>query len=107
MTRALYDYTIEGWDSTPIDGLLSLTICMLLLCLMAHSTQDFCQGPEGSSMGGSCAFMRDEYQALIDNHTWDHVSPSFDRHHIGCKWVYRVKYKLDPSVDHYKARLVA
>ena len=51
--------------------------------------------------------MVDEYQAIQDNNTWQlvdcpqHVKP------IGCKWVYRIKYKKNGDIDKYKANLVA
>ena len=51
--------------------------------------------------------MMDEYQALLKNNTWELV-PAADNHHIvSNKWVYRVKYKADGTLDKYKARLVA
>lgn len=48
-----------------------------------------------------------EIQALTDNHTWEIVDLPAGKHPIGCRWVYKVKYKADGSVERLKARLVA
>lgn len=51
--------------------------------------------------------MQAELTALESTGTWklvdlpEHIKP------IGCKWIYRVKYHADGSVERYKARLVA
>ena len=51
--------------------------------------------------------MTDEYQALVNNHTWTLVKPTHPIKVIGNKWVFRIKYNSDGSVSRYKARLVA
>eukprot|EP00253_Pinus_taeda_P035923 PITA_35923 len=51
--------------------------------------------------------MQREYDALINNGTWKLVYPPFGTKPIGCKWVYKNKYKADGSLDKHKARLVA
>jgi len=51
--------------------------------------------------------MKAELQALIDNKTWDLVPLPLDRKPIGCKWVYKIKYHADSSIERYKAWLVA
>jgi hypothetical protein len=51
--------------------------------------------------------METEYSALMRNNTWHLVPPAPDQNLINCKWVYKVKRKVDGSIDHYKARLVA
>ena len=45
--------------------------------------------------------------ALEANNTWTVTPLPHDKHPIGCKWVYRIKYKADVSIERYKARLVA
>jgi hypothetical protein len=48
-----------------------------------------------------------EYTALMNNKTWQLVPPIKGTNVIGCKWVYKIKRKVDGSLDRYKARLVA
>ncbi|XP_070014612.1 uncharacterized mitochondrial protein AtMg00820-like [Nicotiana sylvestris] len=51
--------------------------------------------------------MNEEFDALIQNNTWSLVPPPSNANIIGSKWVFRIKYSSDDSVDHYKACLVA
>lgn len=51
--------------------------------------------------------MDKELTALQENNTWEIVSPPPGKKVVECKWVYKVKYNADGSIDKFKARLVA
>jgi len=51
--------------------------------------------------------MNIELEAPANNGTWCIVDTPPNVKPIGCKWVYRIKYKADGSLERYKARLVA
>eukprot|EP00253_Pinus_taeda_P017144 PITA_17144 len=51
--------------------------------------------------------MQKEYDALIKNGTWKLVDPPLGTKPIGCKWVYKNKYKVDGLLNKHKAKLVA
>jgi histone deacetylase 1/2 len=48
-----------------------------------------------------------EYNALMKNNTWHLVPPKKGSNIIDSKWVFKIKYKADGSLDKYKALLVA
>ena len=51
--------------------------------------------------------MKEEFDALSKNHTWDLVTFPPGKSMVGCKWIYKIKTRSDGSIEHYKARLVA
>lgn len=51
--------------------------------------------------------MRKEIQALEENNTWYLTDLPEGKIPIGCKLVFKGKYKVDGSIERHKARLVA
>lgn len=53
------------------------------------------------------AAMKDEFDALLRNRTWELVPKDSTKNIIACKWLFRIKRKPNRSIDRYKATLVA
>lgn len=51
--------------------------------------------------------MTAELSAMETNNTWSVVPLPSGKYSISCKWIYKIKYRSDGSIDRYKARLVA
>ena len=51
--------------------------------------------------------MAKEIQALESNNTWSLCPLPNGKSLIGCKWVYKLKYRSNGSIERYKACLVA
>ena len=51
--------------------------------------------------------MQLEIDALVENKTWEVVDLHVGKFPIGCKWVYKIKYNVDGSIERFKSRLVA
>ncbi|XP_026377919.1 uncharacterized protein LOC113272272 [Papaver somniferum] len=51
--------------------------------------------------------MENELRALDVNNTYSIVKFPSGKKTVGCRWVYKIKYRSDGTVERYKARLVA
>ena len=51
--------------------------------------------------------MDDELDSIKKNKVWELVELPKGRKPIGCKWIFKKKFKYDGTLDKYKARLVA
>jgi len=50
--------------------------------------------------------MKEEYESIIKNNTWDLVKLPHGKQPIGFRWLFKLKFKADGSIDKHKARLV-
>lgn len=46
--------------------------------------------------------MQDELEGMELNNTWTIVLLPKGKHTIGCRWLYKIKYRSDGSVDPHK-----
>ncbi|KAM1401398.1 hypothetical protein ACFX1X_028606 [Malus domestica] len=51
--------------------------------------------------------MADELSALEENKTWSLVQLPPGKKAVGSRWIYKIKFKADGSIERHKARLVA
>jgi Reverse transcriptase (RNA-dependent DNA polymerase) len=50
--------------------------------------------------------MKEELKASEKNKTWVIVQLPKEKKSVGCKWVYKIKYNSNETVERYKTRLV-
>ncbi|KAL9272916.1 Retrovirus-related Pol polyprotein from transposon RE1-like protein [Drosera capensis] len=50
--------------------------------------------------------MKNEYDALMRNETWNLVQPKQGMNLIDCRWVFKLKRRVDGTIDRHKACLV-
>ena len=51
--------------------------------------------------------MTEEYQSIMKNDVWDVVPKPKGKSIVSSKWIYKIKYAADESIEKYKARFVA
>lgn len=50
--------------------------------------------------------MEEDISSINKNDTWDLMELSKGKKHVRCKWIYKIKYNVNGSIERYKERLV-
>jgi hypothetical protein len=94
----------------PLSSVLTYTTCNTKykqFCLSVSSTSEPSTYTQALQDPNWLQAMKTELQALKNTNTWTIVDLPPHKTPIGCKWVYKIKYLSDGSIDRYTARLVA
>ncbi|KAL0342632.1 UNVERIFIED_CONTAM: Retrovirus-related Pol polyprotein from transposon TNT 1-94 [Sesamum calycinum] len=96
---------VNSNDSAPhVTSFSILHICFLASLSNLQEPMSYKQACQSHEWGQA---METELDALHKNNTWDVTPLPKDKKAIGCRLIYKLKFKADGSVDKYKARVVA
>ena len=51
--------------------------------------------------------MVEEYNSIMTNDVWEVVPRPQDRAVVGSRWIYKIKYAADGSIEKFKSKFVA
>ena len=51
--------------------------------------------------------MVEEYNSIMTNDVWEVVPTPQNKSVVGSRWIYKIKYAIDGSIEKFKARFVA
>lgn len=115
LRRSTRNHTVPHWhqdyvtnNASTISHIADIVIQPEFHCFMSTlvATQDPIFFKDAIQHTHWISAMNSELDALEMNNTWDVMTLPPGKIAIGCKWLYKTKYKPDGSVDRHKARLV-
>ncbi|XP_076948411.1 uncharacterized protein LOC143620654 [Bidens hawaiensis] len=108
--RTLNDYVVEGKVKYGLERVVNysnLSINNLCFTSLLNKSSEPKNFHEAINDPNWVIAMNNELEALHRNDTWDLVDLPHDMKTIGCKWIFKIKYKSSGEIERYKARLVA
>ena len=97
------DALVEATRDGPNYKLKSLANVYERCNLLVVEPNSYCKASESANW---VAAMKAEMEMINKNDTWELVEQPQGKNIISVKWVFRVKYNFDGSINKYKARLM-
>ncbi|KAJ0621525.1 putative RNA-directed DNA polymerase [Helianthus annuus] len=110
LPKKLSDYIVEGKVKYGLEKVLNYSklssenFCFVSSLNKSIEPKNFKEAVKDNNWVNA---MNSEMEALNRNNTWVLADLPKGRKAIGCKWVYKIKYKSSCEIERYKARLVA
>ena len=96
----------ENSDSTTSSNRISYAYAYATACtLIEPQTYDEAISSDQSTQWKNA--MKEEYNSLIENRTWDLTKLPKGRNLIDVRWLFKIKQNPDGTIERYKAQLVA
>jgi hypothetical protein len=105
--RLDYDKLGGNVTTTDVSDVMQVLGSCYNVCSDSTEPNTYDEAVSGTDSAKWIAAMGEEYQALVDNGTWQHVAAPNDNPLLKCRWVYKIKRNESGNVIKYKARLVA
>ncbi|CAA7032031.1 unnamed protein product [Microthlaspi erraticum] len=81
-----------------------MPMSLLFVCVMEREPTTVAQVLKDKIWRGS---MSEEYDAQVGHRTWDFVPPNPSQNVISCRWIFKLKFLRNGTVNRHKSRLVA
>lgn len=81
-------------------------LCATALLVVNNEPENYNQAVKCDEKEKWLIAMKEEFNSLIQNKTWELIEKPKNASVIDNKWVYKIKYKSNGEIDRYKARLV-
>lgn len=102
------DPTTKTKQTASISNMTDTVIQPTFFCFQTHlvKTEDPLSFKQAVTQSQWVDAMNKELDAMEVNNTWDVTTLPSGKTAIGCKWLFKTKFKQDGNVERCKARLV-
>ncbi|XP_075074557.1 uncharacterized protein LOC142162140 [Nicotiana tabacum] len=101
----IQSHSPEALPENPLDSTSQIHDSQLLIMNVCNVSEPSSNEETALNLAWQAA-MTQEFEALHANHIWDIMPLTSGKQEIGCRWVQKIKHRVDRTVERFKDMLV-